>query len=386
MSEWAAIVYARTYEVDFRFIVVPENFTADDQNWFLEHAHATIGLAEKIPGYPRWFLLSNSNYCIVGITSMASELLGSRMEELSNEVTRDSKSRPLYLCAGYVATANAQGQLPLPPPYSENSFQLFRHLYSYVRDQWFTKSYHSDSRTPKRSSYQELIYSPSQNFYISDSNFFELNSSASSITVWTDSETNRQSLWNIASSHILLGDRFVSLCLGLEASRNIVNCSFLNITTRGVAQKETIARSANISSTSTPPSKAEEKDEKENILLPSDEANRFYNKKAIGSLLGALLMSQVTGVFSTSRVFVVLGSLLGGSLGWIAGKWLISRGVEEKTAKQPYRRSKKSRTSASGNRRSLSNQEPDISEMPYGFRKKDTQDKSSSTEQDTEWF
>ena len=45
-SKWAAIVYSRTYEVDFRFIVLPKAFTEKDKKWAEKYILGTTRLPE----------------------------------------------------------------------------------------------------------------------------------------------------------------------------------------------------------------------------------------------------------------------------------------------------------------------------------------------------
>ena len=74
--QWAAIVYGRTYHLDFRFITIPHDFTASDITWASQHILATTHQARNLPSNPRWSLFKNDSYCVVGITCMVRDLIG----------------------------------------------------------------------------------------------------------------------------------------------------------------------------------------------------------------------------------------------------------------------------------------------------------------------
>ena len=65
MSSWAAIVYGRSYHLDFRFITLPHDFTAPK---FLGH-HSTLSpplsKLENLAKFPRWSLFKKQRllYC-----------------------------------------------------------------------------------------------------------------------------------------------------------------------------------------------------------------------------------------------------------------------------------------------------------------------------------
>ncbi len=58
-SKWAGIVYGRSYNLDFRLIAIPEDFTINETHWALEHIIPTTRAAGKLPHHPRWSLFKN---------------------------------------------------------------------------------------------------------------------------------------------------------------------------------------------------------------------------------------------------------------------------------------------------------------------------------------
>jgi len=105
MSEekWAAIVYGRSYHLDFRFITIPHNFTAQDIQWATPYILATTQKARNLANSPRWSLFKNDSYCIVGVTCMVRDLIPQLGEDLIEVMSKDDQGRPLYVFVGYVA-------------------------------------------------------------------------------------------------------------------------------------------------------------------------------------------------------------------------------------------------------------------------------------------
>lgn len=218
--EFAPIVYSRTYEVDFRFIVVPEDFQQDSQpdfqvrnrDWVENHIHSTTLLAERLPDYPRWSIFKNTSHCIVGVTCMATAV--------SEDKTRDRESRPLYLFLGYVFRSPVDFQ-PIPM-----ELEHFKTLYHYVSEKWEEKLYETTSKAPILKKYQEIPSTETQNAAISLDATANLNFDPNKIRIWPDSEEFRQKLWLAACAY----QEPVSLCLGLPNEAAALKGSFLNST------------------------------------------------------------------------------------------------------------------------------------------------------------
>lgn len=335
MYKWAAVVYGRTYEVDFRFIAVPEGFTSEDRGWLWNHIRATLRSAEKLPGNPRWSLFANGRYCVVGVTCMAKDLVGATEDAgMSEDMTRDFQGRPLYLFTGYVAELDKQEEsLPIPQ-YCENDIQLFKPLYRYIAEQRLVKSFHPASKVPVPSEYRELDYSQFQGFPTIDGGSFSLNSDPQKVTLWSDSEENRSNLWMAASRSITSQYSPTSLCLGLGGQKDVVDSLFLNATATDVRQQQTISRATQSPVLPTPipsqeePSAAEEPawSRRSQVPLPSEsESTGWGIQEALDAFLGATIASRVAGLS---------GGLIGVVIGWIAGGFLINKGIGGTIAKK----------------------------------------------------
>lgn len=128
---WSAIVYARTYEVDFRFIAIPERFSDDDIKDIEPYILTSTRFAEELPKQWRWSLFRNERQCVFGVTCMASDLIeaagpvGVDWIEMTCDNTR---VRRLYLFAGYVSN---QG-LAIVPTFDKLDLSIFAPLYQYV--------------------------------------------------------------------------------------------------------------------------------------------------------------------------------------------------------------------------------------------------------------
>ncbi|MFB2891581.1 hypothetical protein ACE1CI_01420 [Aerosakkonemataceae cyanobacterium BLCC-F50] len=234
-SKWAAMVYGRTYEVDFRFIATPKDFKYDEneKNWALNHILTTTRSASKLSGNARWSLFKNECHCVIGVTCMVRELIG-RTTETSEDLTKDSKGRPLYIFVGYVSKVDKEHGFPLVPPYSGNNLEIFEPLYQHVRDVWFVKNYEEASKIPSLTDYQDL---PEYEF--SSSADYDLDFAQSlnyqnpdKVFLWSDSEEYRQKLWMAAPKC----KKPISICLGLAGQKDIIYSSFLNGTADDVVQ------------------------------------------------------------------------------------------------------------------------------------------------------
>jgi|GEM_PF-3616057 len=101
-SKWAAIIYGRTYSVDFRFIVTPDNFGQKQKNFLWNYVKYTTRSAEDLTRGQRWLFIRTPNRCVVGVTCMVRDLIDSSSQGLQ-DFTRDKMGRPLYAFVGYVS-------------------------------------------------------------------------------------------------------------------------------------------------------------------------------------------------------------------------------------------------------------------------------------------
>lgn len=100
MSQWSAIVYGRTWELDYRFLAIPEDFTDIDKQWARTYILETMHSGLKL--YQRWSMFKNQKYCIIGLTYRIYDLIGEN--SLSEfDIRYDKADRYIYVFVGYVA-------------------------------------------------------------------------------------------------------------------------------------------------------------------------------------------------------------------------------------------------------------------------------------------
>jgi hypothetical protein len=146
-NRWAAIVYGRSYHLDFRFITLPHDFTESNISWASQHIIATTQQARNLANFPRWSSFKNNDYCIVGVTCMVRDLI--------DTMTKDNRGRPLYVFVGYVT--KLEGQAIAIPPYTGECLDRFKSLYQEIEQVWLVKDYERDSRH-RLSQYQPLEF------------------------------------------------------------------------------------------------------------------------------------------------------------------------------------------------------------------------------------
>ena len=152
MTKFAPIIYGRTYNADFRLIVKPHDFRQNELQWVRAYILQTMRLETKqwvsrLRENPRWFLFSNENHCVFGVTCMA--------DMLSETMHEDSVGRPLYVCIGYVSDDPS-------PPMQNCNFEIlksdFKRLYEdYVGPRWLEEKFQTDKANEKsKSEYHDL--------------------------------------------------------------------------------------------------------------------------------------------------------------------------------------------------------------------------------------
>jgi len=217
MSEWAAIVYGRTYCLDFRFITVPQDFSPEDLSWASQYIVATTRQAGKLAGSPRWSLFKNARFCVVGVTTTVKDLIG--------DTVKDDRGRPLYIFVGYTVRLSNQQKISNLPPYSDN-LDSFRMLYRYIKPVWSVKNYDPASRQPTASQYQEIAFH-NREIFIDSQQHPLLNQGskyAHKIYLWSNIPYQNKLLWQ-ASSHC---PNPTSVCLNVRG-KALINSPFLNL-------------------------------------------------------------------------------------------------------------------------------------------------------------
>ena len=234
-QKWAAIVYGRSYHLDFRFITVPEDFSAQDINWAAKYILATTRQARKLNSNPRWSLFKNDSHCVVGVTCMVKDLIGKLGEDSIEAMTRDDRGRPLYVFVGYVAQLDKTMHLLDLPAYTEERLDSFQSLYRYVQQVWLVKDYEKFRKKPIFSSYSPLNFAP----HLLHSGFnLELlgklnypDRSPDKVFLWQNSPQQNRQLWSTSA----LFPQPISLCLGLNSKQDCLSF-FLNQSVRELTE------------------------------------------------------------------------------------------------------------------------------------------------------
>ena len=241
-SKWSALVYGRTYEVDFRLIAMPEDFNNEDKKWALKYILGTTRSPEKLPQQPCWSFFKNDKYCVVGVTCMARELIGDSSNDNAEDFTRDKSTsgglgRPLYGFFGYVAKLDGQN-LPPIPKYLDTNLEAFKLLYDFIKERWYVKNYDNASREPILSKYKELEFDSAKSDSSSITNL-KFNSSERKISLWFHSPENANNLWLSASQ----SSEIISLCIGLSREKDAINSRFLNATVLDINESHSLQNS-----------------------------------------------------------------------------------------------------------------------------------------------
>lgn len=240
MSNWAAIVYGRTYEVDFRLITIPHNFDERDRQWTLDYIFDTTKYPENLPGNPIWSFFQNHKYRVIGVTCMADELIENSPETvtLSQSIAKDRVGRPLHLFVGYVA------QRPFSPVPSK-SIKNFARLYKYVEKCWLDKRYdvNSSQFDEKRLSKYEYLFVQEKYASVNENDKPQeiekkslFNFEEDKVKVWPTLEDDK--LWFIASQY----QESLSICFDIPRKSELVTLGFQNGTASDVDNVTTLIK------------------------------------------------------------------------------------------------------------------------------------------------
>ena len=217
-KRWAAIVYGRSYHLDFRFITLPYDFTAEDSAWALQHIIATTQQARNLANAPRWSLFKKDDYCVIGVTCMVRDLI--------DVMIKDDRGRPLYVFVGYVTQLEPQHQLQIPS-YEGEKIDRFEVLYQEIKSVWSVKDYERDSRSPRLSQYQTLDC-PVVDVFVPSDPQFQLNDRSKypdKTYLWQSTSQQNQLLWLTTAGC----SKPTSICLNIKG-KALTNSPFLNQT------------------------------------------------------------------------------------------------------------------------------------------------------------
>jgi hypothetical protein len=231
MSKWAAIVYGRTYHLDFRLITVPHDFIQPDLDWSSQHIVATTQQARNLVGSPRWSLFKNNNYCVVGVTCMIQDLIGDRV--------KDDQGRPLYVFVGYVTQLTKNLAIQNLPAYAENCLDSFKTLYQEIEQVWLVKNYEPNSTDPSLSQYSSISFDNSA-IAFRPQELPPLNQQfrhPDKIYLWQSSTQQNSLLWQTAAQSSVP----VATCLNIQG-KALDNSPFLNQSTTQTEQFQILER------------------------------------------------------------------------------------------------------------------------------------------------
>jgi len=349
ISDWAAVVYGRTYEVDFRLLAIPHDLTPPETLWISQRIQVMTRSAEDLPDAPRWGLFSQDGLCVVGASCMVQELLSATEAEFAY----DRLGRPLFVFVGYVGRM-AQ-TIPAIPAYLDRDLRSFRVSYlEYVVPNWTVKSYEERSRTPLLTEYRSLQYLPVEVADVGDQAELALSlPEKRQIFLYPDTEQIRQNLWRLAAAR-LSASQSVSICLGLSRSSDAIDGSFLNATVADITEKRILIE-VNSSSTLHPTTIVAQPPSSRTSSTPQrSTVFRFlaHNHRhiillgivevLIGAFLGGLIGLIFFQGLSLSRLLrvVIIGTLGGAGLTLLL-QWLQRQTLTEDQNRRSTKRSLK---------------------------------------------
>jgi len=244
---WAPLIYGRTYEVDFRFLVTPIDFTNDHKDGVWDYIKVTTRAAETLSGNPRWLFYRGQTYCIIGVTCMIRDLMSALPEvgiehlpeNLPDDMTQDRLGRPLFAFIGYVAKIDHPTVIP-----ERNLKHFLRSYLEFVPKKW-TETYATLGRDPATSgdvkSFYHVQFCPEDG--VQPTEAWQpmlldqlLPQSSNGISLWNMAEA--QNIWWTAAktAHPL------SICIGNLPRRDLANSRFKVAVIEEVQQHEVIRR------------------------------------------------------------------------------------------------------------------------------------------------
>ena len=230
---WAAIVYGRTYHLDFRFITIPQDFATSEIAWASTHILATTKQARNLSSFPRWSLFKNKTHCVIGVTCMVRDLIGELKSDSIEMMAKDDQGRPLYVFVGYVTQLNPETNSTEFPAYRGANLTGFQHLYREIESVWLARDY--NNRDPFLSEYKSLdvavdLIDPSSNVH-QPSPLNSIVKYPEKTFVWQISTEQNNQLW-LASAQCRVS---TSVCLDIQG-KQLVNSPFLNQTVTKIEQ------------------------------------------------------------------------------------------------------------------------------------------------------
>jgi len=235
-SEYAPLVYGRTFEVDFRYLAIPEKFSDVDQAWANQYVMASMRRPERLEGRPRWVLFQNQHYRVFGVICMVKELIDPKTQ-YEVDITRDKVGRPLHVFAGYVIRPALEADQRMPS-YIE-AMELLQPLADYISSRWLEKSY--DVEHKPYVSYVQFKQPITWKVEVDVAHWkppHALNSDPNKIAVWPESLGS--DLWQVAYAT----RDTQAICLGLPNIEDAQKSPFLNATVSDVTEYKCVWRNS----------------------------------------------------------------------------------------------------------------------------------------------
>lgn len=234
-QKWAAIIYGRSYHLDFRFITIPSDFSDREIAWVSPYILASTQKARNLSDSPRWSLFKNHSHCVVGVTCMVRDLIGKMGEDLLEIMAKDDVGRPLYVFVGYVTQLNLGEDLDDVPVYSQSNLNSFKPLYREIEKVWFLRDY--DNREALASQYKPLddrVETTDPFSHISQiAQLNDLEKHPDKTFVWRSCDLNDGQLW-LETARC---SQATSICLNIKG-KFLSNSPFLNQTATKISQFE----------------------------------------------------------------------------------------------------------------------------------------------------
>ncbi len=221
-GKWAPLIYGRTYEIDFRFLVVPHNFDEELKNKIWEFIKISTRSPENLPGKPRWIFLKTERRCIIGVTCLVRDLLGFPGEG-SEDLIRDRHGRLLYTFVGFVSEAVVPSAIPamnldlFADPYRDLVPQKWREKYFGKSQQEISQSLPSQYSKQFRLE-EQLRFDPTRPRIPLEHLFPEREDS---IVFWNMEDANNILFSASQSSHPIY------LCMGNLSRRELLDSRFM---------------------------------------------------------------------------------------------------------------------------------------------------------------
>lgn len=232
-NNWSPIIYASTYDVDFRLIVKPEDFEQKQIQWAKKYIFETIQIKEgkdwatNLRDYPRWSLFKNSGLtcCIVGVTGMA--------DMFSDSMNKDYCGRPLYAFVGCVTKLSSTYKAQLPPL----TIDFFKSIYEkHVGKRWKEKQFQAEKGDKQaKGKYREY---PIGKYDFKLSELPDLNIERGKIRLFPQPNTAKEQ--NKLLLAAFLHEKHTSICLGLPELEYVSKGVFHNAGLINIKEIKTI--------------------------------------------------------------------------------------------------------------------------------------------------